>query len=115
MRFKVASTLAARLKGLYGCDDPNVVLLLVPCNDIHTLAMKHDIDVAFVAPDGTVIESHRNVKPNRRLRNRAASATLERIAGAGEWPAPGSKVLYPNDPTRGRAARCAHAAPAKTR
>lgn len=89
---EVASTLFARMKGLFGRDSIDGVLMLVPCNDIHTFCMRHPIDVAFVDSGGVVIESHRGVGPNRRLRNRCARATLERFAEEGGWFEPGDRL-----------------------
>ena len=92
MRIVLASTIRARLVGLIGKRDFDGVLALVPCNDIHTFAMQRALDIAFVAPDGTVIEAHRAVPPNRRLRNRKATATLERFANDGKWYVPGDCI-----------------------
>ena len=92
MRILLANTMRARLVGLIGKRDFDGVLALVPCNDIHTFAMQRALDIAFVAPDGTVIEAHRAGPPNRRLRNRKATATLERFASDGEWYAPGDCI-----------------------
>lgn len=92
MNVEIACTLRARLRGLYGRTRLDGVLLLVRCNDIHTFAMKRAIDVAFVARDGTVIESHRAVGPNHRLCNPRAVATLERFSGAEPWYEEGCKL-----------------------
>ena len=92
MNVEIACTLRARLMGLYGKDAFDGVLMLVPCNDIHTFAMRRPIDVAFVAADGAVLESHRAVTPNRRLRNRRAAATLERFASESAWYVPGDRI-----------------------
>ena len=92
MRILLASTMRTRLIGLIGMRDFDGVLVLVPCNDIHTFAMKRVLDIAFVAQDGTVVEAHRAVPPNRRLRNRKATATLERFANDGEWYVPGDCI-----------------------
>ncbi len=94
MSVEVAATLRARLVGLYGRRGFEGTLLLVPCNDVHTIAMRRPIDVAFVAADGTVIESKRAVPPNRRLRNGGASATLERFASDEPWYEEGDKVQH---------------------
>ena len=60
--------------------------------NLERVAMQRALDIAFVAPDGTVIEAHRAVPPNRRLRNRKATATLERFASDGEWYVPGDCI-----------------------
>lgn len=92
MKLEVASTMGARLRGLLGRPDFDGVLMLVPCRDIHTFGMRRPIDVAFVAPDGTVLESHRSVPPARRLKNKGAAATLERHATDTAWFAPGDRL-----------------------
>ena len=92
MSFEVASTLPARLRGLIGRKGFTGVLMLMPCNDIHTFGMRRPIDVAFVAADGVVIDSFRNVVPHRRLCNRDATATLERFSSGERWFSPGDKV-----------------------
>ena len=92
MRVEIACSLRSRLLGLYGRDAFDGVLLLVPCNDIHTFGMRRSIDVAFVSADGAILESHRGVAPNRRLRNRRAAATLERFSTGGAWCEPGDLI-----------------------
>lgn len=89
MRIMLASTMHARLVGLIGKHDFDGILVLAPCKDIHTFAMRCALDIAFVGLDGTVIEAHRAVPPNRRLRNRRAVATLERFASDDKWYEPG--------------------------
>lgn len=94
MRVEVASTLRSRFRGLFGRAGFDGVLLLVPCNDIHTFGMRKPIDVAFVASDGAVIESFRSVVPNRRLRNKEALATIERFASDAAWYEPGDYIQH---------------------
>ena len=89
MRVELACTLASRLRGLAGKDTCDGVLLLVPCNDVHTFTMRNPIDIAFIASDGTVIEAYRNVHPMRRVRNREAVAVIERFASLDWWPGAG--------------------------
>ena len=88
-----ACTVRDRLVGLFRAGDGGGVLVLAPCRDVHTFGMRADIDVAFVASDGTVLESHRAVRPGRRMRCRNAVVTLERVAGGGAWFSPGDSVL----------------------
>ena len=89
MKMTLACSMRERLVGLLGRTSFDGALLLAPCNDIHTFGMRRPLDVAFVAADGTVLEAHRGVTPNRRLRNRRASATLERFASEDTWYEPG--------------------------
>lgn len=102
MRVEIACSLRSRLMGLFGRDAFDGVLMLVPCNDIHTFGMHRPIDVAFVASDGAVLEAHRDVAPNRRLKNRRAAATLERFSTEDVWYEPGDLIqhsLRPAQPT----------------
>ena len=69
-------------------------LLLVSCNDVHTVGMRHAIDVAFVDRLGRVVEAHRSVGPLRRLRNAKAVAVVERFASCdAPWFAEGDQVV----------------------
>ena len=92
MELEVACTLRSRLLGLFGRSGFTGVLMLVPCHDIHTFGMRHSLDVAFVAADGTVIEAHRNVASRHRLKNREAVATLERFSTETRWFSPGDCI-----------------------
>lgn len=92
MELEIACTMRSRLLGLFGRPGYEGVLMLVPCHDVHTFGMQRPIDIAFVAADGTIIESHRNVSPCHRLKNREAAATLERYADPGPWFAPGDRI-----------------------
>lgn len=92
MDMEIACTMRARLLGLFGKPGFDGALLLVPCHDIHTFGMTRPLDVAFVAPDGTVIESYRNVGPCHRLKNRQAAATLERFASSDPWFGAGDRI-----------------------
>ena len=56
---------------------------LTSCRAIHTLGMRHAIDVMFVDRDGCVVRICRNVQPNRlALSCRTAKAVVELGAGA---------------------------------
>lgn len=92
MKLEIACTMRSRLRGLLARPDFDGVLMLVPCHDVHTYGMRHAIDVAFVVRDGTIVESHRNVLPGRRLKSRKAVATLERRASEDPWFVPGDRV-----------------------
>jgi len=52
---EVASTRQARRRGLLGRDGVEGALVLTPARAVHTLGMRFDLDVAFVARDGTVL------------------------------------------------------------
>lgn len=91
MKLEFACTLPSRLRGLLGRRSFDGVLLLAPCNDIHTFGMKRTLDVAFVSADGVVLETYRNVGPCQRLHNRGAAMTLERFAADSDWYVPGDR------------------------
>lgn len=92
MNLEIACTMRARLVGLLGRSRFDGVLLLVPCHDIHTFGMQRLLDVAFVAKDGTVVESRRGVPPRSRLGNAQAVATLERFASSDPWLVAGDRI-----------------------
>ena len=107
MNIQIASTIRARLIGLLGKDEFDGALLLTPCNDVHTIGMHRAIDISFIARDGTILEAHRDVRPGRRLRNRNATAVLERFACSDPWLEPPDRlqvvpneVLNQNNPVR---------------
>lgn len=92
MDLELACTMRSRLLGLFGRSGFTGVLMLAPCHDVHTFGMSRPLDIAFVAADGTIVESHRNVEPCHRLKNREAIATLERFASNDSWFVPGDRI-----------------------
>lgn len=92
MRIQVACSKISRLRGLLGRDSYPHALLLYPCKDIHTFGMRFAIDVAFLSSDGIVLAVHRNVGSCRRIRCKAAHATLERMYAESEWFRPGDRI-----------------------
>ena len=94
MRVEIACSTWSRLRGLLGRKRFDGVLLLMPCNDVHTFGMKAPIDIAFVEQDGFVAESHCGVGPCRRLRCKAAIATLERFSDEAPWFEQGDRVEF---------------------
>lgn len=74
--------------------EPNdEVLMIAPCSDVHTVGMKHRLDIAFVDKSGKVLEVKRDVGPCRRLRNRGAHAVLERFSSCSTpWFVVGDQV-----------------------
>ena len=83
-RLEWAGTSSTRRKGLLGRDslERGAGLYLVPCPWVHTFGMAFAIDVAFLTKDGTVVDLHRRLPPNRlsRLVFRA-NGVLELPAG----------------------------------
>lgn len=107
VRLVLAARLTTRLRGLLMSPASDVVLLLAPCHDIHTFGMGYAIDVAFIDEAGAVLQSRRDVLPNRRLRNRHASAVLERFAMPREvWFEEGDKLAIGTFRAPGPAAVC---------
>ncbi len=90
----LAARFKSRVKGLLGSSPNSDVLLLMPCNDVHTVGMKAPIDVAFIGKDGCVIASYVDVGPRRRLRCRRAAGVMERFSSCdGPWFVEGDQVL----------------------
>lgn len=88
----VATDGPSRARGLLlrrRCSEP---LILMPCNDVHTVGMVRKLDIAFVDRCGVVLESYRAVGPMRRLRCPRAVATIERFAECGTWFSEGDRV-----------------------
>lgn len=89
----LAGRAARKARGLLFSKQSGGALLLMPCNDVHTVGMKHRLDIAFVDAGGCVVECHRDVGPFRRLRNRQAVAVVERFSScASPWFSPGDLV-----------------------
>ena len=66
------------------------ILVLVPCNSIHTFCMRDRLDVAFIDVRGRVLSAYRAVAPFRMLKERHAALVLERRACLSElWFEPG--------------------------
>lgn len=76
----LATRISSRLRGLLLTPGTDGLMVLLPCNDIHTFGMSYAIDVAFVDARGEVVRVARDVVPNRRLREAHAVAVLERCA-----------------------------------
>lgn len=81
----MATGMLTRLRGLARRPPDRTVLVLPRCRDVHTMTMRHPIDVAFVGAQGMVLEVHRLVLPGVRLRHSRAVAVVERFAQSGPW------------------------------
>ncbi len=78
---EVATTRAARRRGLLGRDGVDGVMV-IPTRSVHTFGMRFAIDVAFCAADGTVCRTV-TLPPNRVvLPVRGAVTAIEAPAGA---------------------------------
>lgn len=56
-------------------------LLIAPCNSVHTLAMRYDIDVLFLTLERDVIKLSRALRPWRATGAWQAASVLELLAG----------------------------------
>ncbi|NHM15852.1 DUF192 domain-containing protein [Eggerthellaceae bacterium zg-887] len=77
---RLAGKAGHRLRGLLATEPDDEALLLMPCKDVHTFGMRHDLDIAFVSSEGMILATHRNVGPQRRLAHPWAEAVIERFA-----------------------------------
>ncbi len=78
--FLLATSISQRARGLLFSRPRDEVLILMPCNDVHTVGMRYRLDIAFIDKRGRVLEAHRDVGPLHRFRNRRAIAVIERFS-----------------------------------
>lgn len=78
-----ARSFRQRLIGLLGADPlpPGHALRLSPCRAVHTVGMRHAIDVVFVDEHGLVLAIRAPLRPWRATACFRARATLELQAG----------------------------------
>ncbi|RNL48999.1 DUF192 domain-containing protein [Paraeggerthella hongkongensis] len=89
----VATGFSRRVRGLLLAKPTGRALLLLPCSDVHTVGMRHRLDIAFVDAEGVVMRSCRDVGPFRRLRERGAAAVIERFSSCAEpWFVEGDRI-----------------------
>lgn len=81
----VANRPLVRLRGLAGRVPDRTVMVFPRCRDVHTMTMRHPLDVAFLDRAGIVVEVRRFVLPGMRLSNRRASGVVERFYQPGPW------------------------------
>lgn len=64
---ELANTFLTRLKGLLGrrIMNPGEGLLIYPCDMIHSIGMKMEIDVLFVSQDNRILHIIERMVPNR--------------------------------------------------
>lgn len=92
-RLAVASGFRQRLKGLLFSPPHRGVLMLTPCQGIHTVGMKEDLDVAFLDASGAVLAAYDAVPAGRHLSCRGATSVLERFSCfGGPWFKAGDAV-----------------------
>ena len=56
------------------------VLLISPCNAIHTFGMKRNLDIAFFNEQGKVVLAQRNIPPGKIVRCMKARGVFEAIS-----------------------------------
>lgn len=81
---KIADSYMKRLRGYMFHKMPitSEVLIIKPCNQIHTFNMKFDLDVLFMDDENRVLEKHMAVKPGRILPSvKNATCVAESKAG----------------------------------
>lgn len=76
----VAESWLEKARGLLGRRAGDVVLIQ-PCSAVHTVGMRHRIDVVFSRADGTVIRCVRGLEPGRAVWAPCADAAWEMPAG----------------------------------
>lgn len=82
----IASSFRSRLQGLLATPPHCSILMLCPCKSVHTLGMKHAIDIAFVSDTGKVIKSRRGVLPGKlSLSARHSAYVLEQFFNPTSW------------------------------
>ena len=80
----LATTRRDRRRGLIGVTNVHTPLVLRPCNWVHGVGIRVDLDVAYVAADGVVLEIHR-LRPMRVAPwHRKAVFVVEAAAGSFE-------------------------------
>lgn len=84
--------MSERLRGLLFREPDAKVRVLVPCGAVHTIGMAHEIDIAFLDGEGTVLAAFKKVGKRRRLRCHGARMTLERFTDERPWFAVGERV-----------------------
>ena len=81
---ELASDSRARNRGLLGRSGiaAGSVMIIAPCNAIHTFFMRFTIDIVFVDRQGHVLKLYRSVRPWRVRIALKAFAALELAAGS---------------------------------
>jgi len=79
----IANNFWLRLKGLLGKSSlaDNEALIITPCSQVHTIAMRFPIDVIFVDKQQCVTKTVEHLKPYRQAMNRGAHGVIEVAAG----------------------------------
>ena len=98
---ELASDSRARNRGLLGRSGiaAGSVMIIAPCNAIHTFFMRFTIDLVFADRHGRVLKLYRSVRPWRIRVALGAFAALELAAGSieGSDLANGDRLSIPRD------------------
>ncbi len=80
---RIADTFFNRLKGLLGSKnlDQGQGLIIRPCNSIHTIGMKYDIDVIFIDERDYVVKISKAIRAGRFAVCQKSAYVLELPAG----------------------------------
>ena len=94
----VATRFLDRMAGFLVPRPEGCILLISPCNSIHTFGMRHDLDVAFLDKEGVVIRAENNVGPRKVIRCKGSIAVLERLSKGSShakrcWYEKGERVM----------------------
>ncbi len=82
----IASSFRSRLRGLLATQPHRNIVMLLPCKAVHTLGMKHAIDIAFVSDTGKVLKSRRGVLPGEiSLSAKHSAYVLEQFFDPSSW------------------------------
>ncbi len=79
-----ADTFLRRLKGYMFKDAPkrSEILIIEPCNQIHTFNMRFDLDVLFLDDEYRVVKKYLGIKPGKVLKSvKSAKLVVEAKAG----------------------------------
>lgn len=80
----IARSRADRRRGLIGVTDVHTPLVLQPCSWVHGVGVRVPLDIAYVAADGAVIETHVLRPMHVAPWNRKAAFVVEAAAGSFE-------------------------------
>lgn len=76
----LATRFRDRLLGFLAKRPKDCVLLISPCNAIHTFGMKRNLDIAFFNEQGKVVLAQRNIPPGKIVRCMKARGVFETIS-----------------------------------
>jgi len=90
----IAETAPTRRRGLLGAENVEVALVLTPCNWVHSIGMRHALDVAYLDPAGTVLKTQRLAPYRATLPVRGAHTVIEAAHGSfSRWGVEPGRVI----------------------